>query len=93
MTEEYHSIMKNDVWNLVPRLERKSVVNSRWLYKIKHVADGSVEKYKFRLVSCGFSRKRELIIRIILLQCPGIPPLDLLFHLHYYWAGSFTRWM
>ena len=46
MMEEYHSIMKNDVWEIVPRPEGKSVVTSRWLYKVKHVADGSVEKYK-----------------------------------------------
>ena len=53
--EEYNSIMKNDVWEVVPRLERKSVVTSRWLYKFKHVADGSIEKYKYRFVARGFS--------------------------------------
>ena len=31
MMEEYASIMKNDVWEVVPRLEGKSVVTSRWL--------------------------------------------------------------
>ena len=44
MIEEYHSIMKNDVWEIVPRLENKSVVTSKWIYKIKHDADGSIEK-------------------------------------------------
>eukprot|EP00253_Pinus_taeda_P014846 PITA_14846 len=33
MQEEYSSIMKNDVWEVVPRPEGKSVVTSRWLYK------------------------------------------------------------
>ena len=51
MTEEYHSILKNDVWDIVPRPKRKSVVTSRWLYKIKHVADGSVDKFKSIFVS------------------------------------------
>ena len=46
MIEEYQSIMKSDVWEIVPRLEKKSVMNSKWIYKIKHVADGSIEKYK-----------------------------------------------
>jgi hypothetical protein len=29
MMEEYNSIMKNDVWEVVPRLEEKSVVTSK----------------------------------------------------------------
>jgi hypothetical protein len=55
MMEEYNSIMKNDVWEVVPRPEGKSVVTSRWLYKLKHVADGSIEKYKARFVAWVFS--------------------------------------
>jgi hypothetical protein len=51
MVEEYFSVMKNDVWDIVPRPEGKSVVISKWIYKIKHATDGSVEKYKVRL--CG----------------------------------------
>ena len=45
MMEEYNSIMKNGVWEVVPRPKGKSVLTSKWLYKIKHVADGSIEKY------------------------------------------------
>ena len=52
MTEEYQSIMKNDVWDIVPRPEGKSDV---W-DKIKHAVDGSVEKYKARFVARGFSQ-------------------------------------
>jgi hypothetical protein len=54
MLEEYTSIMKNDVWDIVPRQEGKSVASSRWLYKIKHAVDGSIEKFKVRFVSRGF---------------------------------------
>jgi hypothetical protein len=55
MIEEYQSIMKNDVWDIVPRPEGNSVVTSKWIYKIKHAGDGSVEKYKARFVAKGFS--------------------------------------
>ena len=56
MMEEYNSIMKNGVWEVVMRLEGKSVVTSKWLYKIKHTADGSIGKFKAHFVACGFSQ-------------------------------------
>jgi hypothetical protein len=56
MVEEYSSIMKNDVWDIVLRPKGKSVVNSKWIYKIKNAADGGVEKYKARFVVRGFSQ-------------------------------------
>ena len=43
MHKEYESIMNNYVWDVVPRPEDKAVVTSKWLYKIKHGSDGSVE--------------------------------------------------
>ena len=52
--------MKNYVWDVVPRLEGKSIVTSKWIYKIKHVADGSIEKYKARFVARGFSQKEGI---------------------------------
>jgi len=60
MTEEYESIIKNDVWEVVPRPQDKTVVTSKWLYKMKHVADGSTEKYKARFVTRGFSQKEGI---------------------------------
>ena len=36
MTKEYQSIMKNDVWDIVPKPKNKSVVSSKWIYKIEH---------------------------------------------------------
>eukprot|EP00253_Pinus_taeda_P014231 PITA_14231 len=41
---------------VVSRPEGKSIVTSRWLYKIKHAADGSIEKFKARFVARGFSQ-------------------------------------
>ena len=60
MIEEYQSIMKNDVWDVVPRIEGKSVVTSKWIYKIMHAADGSIEKYKAIFVAHGFSHKEGI---------------------------------
>jgi hypothetical protein len=60
MTKEYRSIIKNDVWEIVPRPKRKDVVSSKWLYKIKHVADKSIEKHKARFVAHGFYQKEGI---------------------------------
>jgi hypothetical protein len=60
MTKEYQSIMKNEVWEIIPRPKNKDVVSSRWLFKIKHATDGSIEKYKEIFVSHGFSQKEGI---------------------------------
>ena len=57
MIEEYKSIMKNDVSEVVPKPAGKWVVTSSWIYKIKHDADDGVEKYKSRFVAHGFTQK------------------------------------
>jgi len=54
MVEEYDSIVCNSVWDVVPTLADKSLVSSRWLYKVKKVVYGSVEKHKARFVGCVF---------------------------------------
>jgi hypothetical protein len=60
MTEEYQSIIKNDVWDVVPKPKNKDVVSSKWIYKIKHAADESVEKYKVRFVAHVFFQKEGI---------------------------------
>ena len=52
--------MKNDVWDVVPRPEGKYIVTSKWIYKIKHAADSSIEKYKERFMARGFSQKEGI---------------------------------
>eukprot|EP00253_Pinus_taeda_P032203 PITA_32203 len=42
--------MQNDVWEVISRPTNRAVVGSRWIFKIKHVADGSNEKYKARFL-------------------------------------------
>eukprot|EP00253_Pinus_taeda_P019079 PITA_19079 len=62
MAEEYESIMNNDVWEVVMKPKGKFVMNSKWLYKIKHGVDGSIKKYKARFMARGFYPKRGRIL-------------------------------
>ena len=52
--------MKNDVWDVVSRPEGKLVLTSKWIYKIKYAADGTIEKYKARFMARGFSQKEGI---------------------------------
>ena len=52
--------MKNDVWDVFLRPKGKSIVTFKWIYKIKHTTDGSIEKYKTRFVAHGFSHKEGI---------------------------------
>jgi hypothetical protein len=58
--EEYRSIIKNNVWDIVPRPKYKLVVSSKWIYNIKHSADGSVEKLKAIFVARSFTHKEGI---------------------------------
>jgi hypothetical protein len=60
MTKEYHSIINNDIWEVVPKPKNKDVIYSKWIYKIKHAADGSIEKHKAKFVDCGFYQKEGI---------------------------------
>jgi len=56
MVEEYNTIVRNSIWDVVPRPGEKSVVHSCWIYNIKQATYGSVEKHKARLMACIFSQ-------------------------------------
>ena len=56
MIEEYQSIIKNDVWDVVPRSKEKIVVSSKLIYKTKHSTYGNIEKYKESFMAHGFSQ-------------------------------------
>lgn len=54
MQEELESEKQYQTWEVVPRPEKKKVIDSRWVFKVKSNVDGTVERYKARLVAKGF---------------------------------------
>ncbi|KAM3262177.1 hypothetical protein ACQJBY_052712 [Aegilops geniculata] len=60
MEQEYHALLKNDTWRLVPPKAGVNIIDSKWVFKVKKHADGSIEKYKARLVARGFKQRLGL---------------------------------
>ena len=60
MKDELKSLQKNDVWELVKLPNDRKTVGSKWVFKEKIGADGSIERYKARLVAQGYSQQRGL---------------------------------
>ena len=57
MKKELDALSKNHTWDLVTLPLGKSVVDCKWIYKIKTHFDGSIECYKAHLVAKGFTQK------------------------------------
>ncbi|GJV72107.1 ribonuclease H-like domain-containing protein [Tanacetum coccineum] len=57
MYDEYNALVKNGTWLLVPRPAGVNMVRSMWLFKHKFHADGTLSRYKARLVANGSSQQ------------------------------------
>ncbi|GKV19030.1 hypothetical protein SLEP1_g29330 [Rubroshorea leprosula] len=58
MKEELAMIEKNKTWSLCPKLEGKNVIGVKWVFRTKLNLDGSVNKYKARLVVKGYAQQQ-----------------------------------
>jgi histone deacetylase 1/2 len=57
MDSEVQALARNHTWHLVPRPKGKNIVGCKWVYKVKQKADGSIDRYKARLVAEGFKQR------------------------------------
>lgn len=56
MQAELHALDLNDTWDIVTLPPGKKSIGCKWVYKIKLKSDGSLERYKARLVARGFTQ-------------------------------------
>ena len=57
---EYQSLLSNDTWKLVDLPPGKNVIGCKWVFELKMNADGSISRYKARLVAQGYSQQAGL---------------------------------
>ncbi|XP_062092781.1 uncharacterized protein LOC133798499 isoform X3 [Humulus lupulus] len=60
MADEIDALERNQTWTIDSLPPNKHVVGCKWVYKIKHSADGSVECYKARLVAKGYTQQEGI---------------------------------
>jgi hypothetical protein len=56
MDREIATLEAAGMWTEVPRPSDKNVVGSKWVFRIKRKADGTIDRYKARLVARGFTQ-------------------------------------
>ncbi|KAL9253735.1 Retrovirus-related Pol polyprotein from transposon RE2-like protein [Drosera capensis] len=72
MTDEFNVLMDNHTWTLVPHPITKNAIGCRLVYKIKYNSNGSVERYKDRLVALTNHQREGLDFQETF--CPVVKP-------------------
>ncbi|CAL8077757.1 unnamed protein product [Prunus armeniaca] len=60
MSEEIQALHQQGTGTLVPPPSHSNIVGCKWIFKVKKNADGTISRYKARLVAQGFSQEYGL---------------------------------
>jgi len=64
MDTEIKALKLNNTWTVVDLLAFKHIIGCKWVYKVKLKSDGTLERYKARLIAKGYN------------QCEGLDYYD-----------------
>ena len=59
-TLEYNTLVENGTWEIVDLPAGEKAIGSGWVFMVKHNADGSIERFKARIVAKGYSQRSRL---------------------------------
>ncbi|PKU65004.1 Retrovirus-related Pol polyprotein from transposon TNT 1-94 [Dendrobium catenatum] len=60
MSTEFEALQRQGTWLLVPPEPHQNVLGCKWLFKTKFNSNGSIARYKARLVAQGFKQEHGL---------------------------------
>ena len=56
MKAQIESLNETETWDFVPKDKEQNIIPGRWVYKIKHVSNGKIDKFKACYVAKGFKQ-------------------------------------
>lgn len=93
MVEEYKSIIKNIVWEVVQRLVENSVLGLKWIFNAKRETDGRIENYKDRFLAKIFSQVEGIYYEETFALIASYSSIRLISHWLHRWGRRSTIWM
>jgi hypothetical protein len=57
---ELNSLLSMDTWDVVGRERNKPTITSKWLWKLKYLPNGQIDKYKTRMVARGYTQRKGI---------------------------------
>lgn len=57
---EFDALHVNHTWDLVQLPPRKKIIRCRWVYKVKHKANGGIERLKARLIVKCYTQQADI---------------------------------
>jgi len=91
MQAELSTLETTGTWKIVDLPDHIKPIGCRWIYKIKHNADGSVERYKVRLIAKGYTQIEGLDYFNTNSHVAKLTTIILLLLWHLFTIGIFTN--
>lgn len=60
MNKELEALKVNNKWTLVPLPPGKNTIGCKWVFKIKYLPNGDIDRYKARLVAKGYTQEKSV---------------------------------